>query len=108
MLSLTPRTSKPKYSPGAAAGGGGGGTTFQSGVVALVAAQQSYAIAFSPAFASPPTKLTVTVEMPGSSGELFFASVDKSTITINGCTAWLSGLPTAASSGGQIRWEAAL
>jgi len=88
-------------------GGGGGGTTLQKGNVALVNGQQSYAIVFTTPFASAPTFLTGIVQMPNSSGEAFDVVFDLSTLTAIGVTAYLSGVPTAASTGGYINWGAA-
>lgn len=88
-------------------GGGGGGTTLQKGTVNLVAGTQSYAIVFTTPFASAPTFLSGSVQMPSSSGEVFDVAFDLSTLTTTGVTAWLSGIPTAASAGGKINWGAA-
>ena len=81
-------------------------TASQSGTVLLVAGQQSYVISFSPAFDSVPTLMNPAIFMPSSSGEIFEASFDASTLTVNGVTVWLSGIPTAASAGGYISWYA--
>lgn len=77
----------------------------QTGSVALVAGQQSYAITFPVAFATAPTFIP-TVQMPNDSGEVFEASADLSTLNISGVTVWLSGVPTSASNGGVISWLA--
>ncbi len=95
------------YAPGGGAGGGGGGTTLYKGNVALVAGQQSYAIVFGAGFGAAPTFLTANVQMPSSSGEVFEVAPDLSTLTATGVTVWLSGVPTAASTGGVINWGAA-
>lgn len=87
-------------------GGGGGSTTLQKGNVALVDGQQSYAIVFTTPFGAVPTFLTGSVRMPNSSGEAFEVVFDLSTLTANGVTAYLSGVPTAASVGGFINWGA--
>lgn len=87
--------------------GGGGGTTLKKGTVNLVAGTQSYAIAFSPAFSAAPTFLTGSVQMVSSSGEVFDVAFDLSSLTASGVTAWLSGIPTAASAGSKINWGAA-
>lgn len=79
-----------------------------TGRVALVIGQQSYAISFgapSP-FAAAPSSVWFEIEMPGSNGELFTVGKDLTTLTAAGVTAWLSGLPTSASSGGYLRWNA--
>jgi len=93
------------YSPGAGLSNKG---VVQKGTVALVAAQQSYAITFSPAFATAPTSFGAEVQMPNSSGEAFFATADLSTLTTSGVTVWLNGVPTSASVGGVINWRAEL
>lgn len=86
-------------------GGGGGGTALKTGTTALVAGQQSYAISFSGAgFTAAPAFLSLTLQMPNSSGEVFDASVDLSTLTASGVTVYLSAVPTAASAGGKIAW----
>jgi len=87
--------------------GGGGGTALQKGNVALVSGQQSYAIIFTTPFAATPTFLTGSVQMPNSSGESFDVVFDLSTLTTSGVTAYLSGVPTGASTGGYINWGAA-
>lgn len=79
-----------------------------SGSIALVSGQQSYAITFSPGFAAAPTSLVATVQMPGSSGEVFEVAIDRSSITTTGATLWLNGIPTASSDGGYINWRAEL
>lgn len=76
-----------------------------TGSTPLIAGQQSYAIVFSPAFSLPPVFFP-SVQMPSSSGEIFFANADVSTLTASGVTVWLSGLPTSASVGGNVTWEA--
>lgn len=88
-------------------GGGGGGTSLQRGNVALVAGQQAYPIIFTTPFAGAPTFVTGSVRMPNSSGESFDVVFDLSTLTTTGVTAYLSGIPTAASTGGFINWGAA-
>lgn len=80
----------------------------QAGTVDLVAGTQSYAIAFSPAFASVPSFVGAQVQMPSDSGDVLFAAVDLSTLTASGVTVWLNGVPTPASTGGKINWIAAL
>ncbi len=77
----------------------------QTGTTPLVAGQQSYAISFSPAFAIPPVFFP-SVQMSSSSGEIFIVNADVSTLTATGVTVWLSGIPTVASLGGNITWEA--
>jgi hypothetical protein len=76
------------------------------GKVALVPGQQSYAIVFGAQFYAPPSFLTAQTQMPSSSGEVFEVTPDLSTLTSTGVTVWLSGIPTAASSGGYINWKA--
>lgn len=80
----------------------------QTGLVALVAGTQSYAVVFAPAFASAPSFFGAEIQMPSSSGETFEAVVDRSSLTASGITVWLSGVPTAASAGGKINWIANL
>lgn len=78
-----------------------------TGTVALAIGQQSYAISFGGAFpANPPSSVWFEIEMPNSSGELFIHGKDLSSLTNIGVTLWLAGKPTAASSGGFIRWNA--
>ncbi len=77
----------------------------QTGSTPLVAGQQSYVIAFPVAFSVAPTFIP-TVNMPNDSGEVFEASADLSTLTADGVTVWLSGVPSAASAGGTISWVA--
>lgn len=74
-----------------------------TGTVSIVSGQQSYALTFSPAFSVAPI-IVPTVEMASSSGEIFYASVDRSSITVSGATVWLSGIPI--DGGGVIAWEA--
>ena len=93
------------YSPGT---GYSNSNIEQKGNVSLSAGTQSYAITFSPAFSKAPTSFIAQVQMPGSSGEIFAVSPDLSTLTANGVTVWLSGVPTAASAGGVINWRAEL
>lgn len=81
-------------------------TQTQTGLVPLVAGQQSYAIVFAPAFAALPSFADATVQMPNDSGEVFAASIDRSSLTASGCTVWLTGVPTSASIGGYINWAA--
>lgn len=80
----------------------------QQGVVSIVVGTQSYAIVFSPAFASVPTFFGAGILMVSSSGETFEVAADLSTLTASGVTVWLSGVPTAASTGSKINWMAAL
>lgn len=81
-------------------------TQAQTGLVPLIDGQQSYAIVFSQAFQNAPAFFNPTVQMPSSSGEVFSVSADISTLTANGVTVWLSGVPSAASVGGFINWYA--
>ncbi len=78
----------------------------QLGTIALIDGQQSYSIIFNPAFDQVPVNVFLTLAMPNSSGESFSISFDVSSLTENGVTAWLSGIPSAASVGGYIYWEA--
>lgn len=81
----------------------------QTGQVALVAGNQGpYAIAFSPAFAAAPGFVGGNVQMPADTGEVLSVVFDLSSLTASGVNAWLSGTPTAASTGGYINWLAAL
>jgi len=88
--------------------GGGGAVGVQAGRVALVNGQQSYAIVFPTPFSAPPQKIDPFIMMASSTGELFVAGVDLTTVTVNGCTIWLNGVPTAASTGGYLGWIAIL
>jgi hypothetical protein len=103
--------------PGLGGGGGGGGSgggwppatsSLQNGNVAVSSAVQSYAITFSPSFASPPPYFNASLAMASSASESFSCSWDVSTLATSGVTVWLSGLPTAASTGSKIYWEAHL
>lgn len=84
----------------------GGGAEIASGLVSLVAGQQNYNILFAAGFLAAPGFLSIDVQMPNSSGEVFAVSPDLSTLTKDGVTVWLSGVPTAASAGGKINWGA--
>lgn len=95
------------YQTQASSGGGGGGTTIQHGTVALVAGTQSYPVVFTTPFGAPPGLFAATVQMVNSSGEVFFVTADLSSLTTTGATVWLNGVPTAASAGSLINWEAA-
>lgn len=93
--------------------GGGGGTpppsaVQQTGSVAIVAGTQSYAVVFSPAFASAPSFFGANAQMVNDSGEVFSVVADLSSLTASGVTVWLSGVPTAASTGAYINWIANL
>lgn len=83
-----------------------GGASAQTGRMALVNGQQSYAIVFPTPFAAVPDFVDASVMMVSSSGENFFANVDLSTLTVNGVTVWLSGVPTAGSVGSYLTWTA--
>jgi hypothetical protein len=76
------------------------------GSMPLVVGQQAYDIVFGVAFTATPSVFVPSVAMPSSSGEVFTATYDLSTLTTTGVTVWLSGIPTAASSGGEIQWVA--
>ncbi len=76
-----------------------------TGDVPLVVGQQSYNIVFSPAFAAIPTSFSAQVQMASSGSEIFFVNADVSTLTASGVTVWLSGIPTAASTGSVINWR---
>lgn len=78
----------------------------QTGLVPLVEGQQSYDIVFSPEFTSAPSFFDATVRMPSSSGEVFTVEMDAATLSTTGVTVWLSGVPSAASTGGYINWMA--
>jgi hypothetical protein len=78
----------------------------QTNDVALVNGQQSYAITFNTPFASVPPFFEAQIFMVSSSAEAFFATPDYSTLTASGVTVWLNGIPTAASAGSFIRWNA--
>lgn len=80
----------------------------QSGKVNIVAGTQSYAITFSPAFTSAPSFFGASVQMVNSSGEVLMAVADLSALTASGVTVWLSGVPTASSTGAKINWLANL
>lgn len=101
-IALRQPSSQGLYAPGGTGGSSGGSD--QTGSVAIVDGQQSYAVVFSPAFASKPSYFDASVEMPSSVGEVF--AISYSDLDENGCTVWLSGVPTAASDGGFINWSA--
>jgi hypothetical protein len=77
-----------------------------NGRTPLVSGQQDYAIIFPTAFTAPPYSLIPSVMIPGSSGEVFQASVDYDTLTTTGATIRLNGVPTSSSVGGYIDWIA--
>ena len=77
---------------------------YQTGSVNLVAGTQSYAVAFSPALTGAPSDIQIQVYMNDVDGEVLFASVQKDTITANGFTFWLNGVP--ADTGGVANWVA--
>lgn len=77
-----------------------------SGSLALVAGQQSYAVTFSPPFAVVPSSFLPSIFIPNSSGEIFAASADRSTLTATGVTVWLNAIPSADSAGGFLNWRA--
>lgn len=78
--------------------------TQQSGLESIVVGTRSYAITFSPAFGAAPSFFAASVRMPDSNGEVLGVSNEPPTAT--GVTVWLTGKPTAASSGGKINWTA--
>ncbi len=78
----------------------------QLGSVAIVEGQQSYDITFPVPFSEVPGFFDATIAMASSSGEIFTASADLSTLTETGVTVWLSGIPTSASVGSLIQWYA--
>lgn len=88
-------------------GAGSGSQTGQTNQVPLVIGQQSYAIVFNTPFEAIPTFFSAVVMMGSDSGEIFTATPDLSTLTESGVTVWLSGIPTADSSGSVINWNAA-
>lgn len=84
--------------------GGGAAVPRQSGTTPLLIGTQSYVIAFPVVFAVAPTKVPAWTQLFTSTGEIFLASVDESTITTAGCTIWLNGVPSATA--GRLVWEA--
>lgn len=76
----------------------------QLGNTPLVSGQQSYSIVFNPAFSQAPTGFFPSLAMPNSSGEVFDVAFES--LTASGVTLWLSGIPTGASTGGFIYWQA--
>jgi hypothetical protein len=84
--------------------GSGGGGGLRSGSEAIVAAQQSYPIVFTPNFAVPPTKIRGWIQMATSAGDQFTVAADMSSVTVAGATLWLGGIPGA--SAGTLDWEA--
>lgn len=91
--------------PGAA-GSAPAPSVSQNGRIALVAGTQSYAISFAAGFAAAPTFFGANILMVNSSGEAFEVVADLSTLTSSGVTVWLNGVPTAASTGAFITWNA--
>lgn len=93
-------------------GGGWGGSgefgrsNFLTGLVPVVVGQQSYSITFSPAFTTAPSFTQASLQMASSTGEFSEVTLDRSTLTASGVTAWLDGVPGAASTGAQINWIA--
>ena len=100
--------SQGQYNPSGAGSSPPSPSVQQTGRVALVAGTQSYAIVFSPAFSAAPGFFGASILMVNSSGETFDVVADLSTLTASGVTVWLSGVPTAASTGAFINWIAAL
>lgn len=97
------------YSGGGWGGGSEfGGNGFITGNTPILNGIQSYAILFNPPFGSKPSFFSASVEMPNANGEVAAISFDGSTLTKNGVTVWLSGLPGPASVGGFINWAAQL
>jgi len=95
------------FNPGGAAGGGSwppATNVLQKGKVALAVGTQNYAVVFSPALTGPPGNIAVNVAGKDSNSEIFFATVDYSTVTANGFSFNLSGLPTIL--GAYAYWEA--
>lgn len=76
----------------------------QTGLIPLVEGQQSYVVTFSPVFSGTPSFFAPSVRMPDSSGEVFEATYEG--LSATGCTIWLSGIPTGASTGGYVNWIA--
>lgn len=83
-------------------------SSLQKGVMPLVVGQQSYVIVFPVAFAAAPSYFDAPVQMVNSTGEVFTAEPDLTTLTAAGVTVWLSGIPTGASTGSRINWLAIL
>lgn len=77
---------------------------YQQGSVNLVAGTQSYAVVFSPALTGVPAVVGVQVYMNDADGEVLVATPQKDTVTANGFTFWLSGVP--ADTGGVAKWTA--
>jgi len=105
-MNLALRRSQTVYTPANNVNAVPPATVQQKGTVAIVAGTQSYAITFPSAFGSAPTFFGANVQMVNSSGEVFTVVADLSTLTASGVTVWLSGIPTAASTGAFINWIA--
>lgn len=94
----------------ASTSGGSGGSwppatnIYQTGSVNLVAGTQSYAVVFSPALTGVPSVVDPEVYMADANGEVMFASVQKDSVTANGFTFWLNGVPTVST--GVVNWTA--
>ncbi len=76
----------------------------QTGSVALVVGQQFYDIVFPTTFGAEPSYFGPSLEMPDDNGEIF--DVSYAELTAVGVRVWLSGVPSASSAGGYIKWLA--
>lgn len=78
--------------------------TLQVGEVPYVAAQQSYAVVFTRTMSAVPKVRLQTFIIDATSGEMFFAVVQKDSVSTAGFTFWLSGAPTGVT--GSCQYEA--
>ena len=77
--------------------------TLQTGEVDLVSGQQSYAVVFTTLMNDVP-KVYLQMALADGTGEFFTASVEQDTLTADGFTFWLSGVPSV--SAGKCRYRA--
>jgi len=72
------------------------GKTLQVGSIALVAGQQSYPVVFTRAMSAIP-KIRLQHFMATDSDGIFFAAPQDDSITVNGFTFWLNGIPVTST-----------
>jgi hypothetical protein len=79
------------------------GKTLQVGSINLVAGQQSYAVAFTRTMNAVP-KVMLQHFMANDSGEIFFCSPQDDSLTADGFTFWLNGVPLTST--GRVQYWA--
>ncbi len=77
--------------------------TLQTGLVDLVATQQSYAVVFTATMKAVP-KIYLQYQMADGSGDMLFTALQADSVTTTGFTFWLSGAPTLST--GKVRYRA--